>query len=181
MGVDPGTNTGVSIYEVDCDLNIVSVETHTIDLNMFVDQDSNQHVKDADRYLALGNLISELLEKYNPVGAAVESSFINVKFQSSGMKVAAYISVVLYALKRHNKDILICKLAPKQIKKFMGDATANKDTMKSLLSDKLVFMVGEEVAKLVNAQNLTEHTIDAIAIGYNFLEVIRKAPYLLNR
>ena len=53
MGVDPGTNTGVSIYEVDCDLNIVSVETYTIDLNMYVDQDSNQHVKDSDRYLAL--------------------------------------------------------------------------------------------------------------------------------
>lgn len=179
FGIDPGTNTGVSVFELDVDLNVISVETHTLNLNLYADPDSNQLTKDADRYLALGDLISELADKFKPVAAAIESSFIHERFKSSGMKVAAYISVVIYALKKFDKNLVICKLSPKQVKKFMGDATADKDEMRNLLTEKISLLLGEDVAKLINIDNLTEHSIDALAIGNNLIEVLRKAPYLV--
>ena len=179
IGVDPGTKTGVAVYGIDKDFNIKSITPYTIYLDSYVDTESNSFTKDADRYLALGNLITELMEKYNPVGLSIESSFINKKFMGSGMKVATYISVVIFAAKKYNKDLLVVKLAPKQVKKWMGDATADKDAMKEFVVKLFRDMFKEDISHILTFENLTEHSIDAMAIGHNFLEIIRNAPYLI--
>ena len=89
----------------------------------------------------------------------------------AGMKVAGYVAIVMLAIKKFDKDIVICKLAPKSVKKFMGDGDANKDKMKEML--------GDEVVDLVDMSLQTEHTIDAISIGLNLIKIIKTSPYIL--
>ena len=171
FGIDPGTNTGISIYELDENFNILSLETVNVDLNIFVDNDSNGLLKDADRYLALHNLLDDLLTIHKPKAIAIESAFIKKSFMGAGMKVAGYVAIVMLAIKKFDKDIVICKLAPKSVKKFMGDGDANKDKMKEML--------GDEVVDLVDMSLQTEHTIDAISIGLILIKIIKTSPYIL--
>lgn len=171
LGIDPGTNTGVAVFEVNKQLEIISIKTYDINLNKYVDDESNGLTKDVDRYLALYDLITEIISKYKPKVVAIESAFINTKFKGSGLKLAGYVSVVMTAIKRQDKNIVLCKLAPKSIKKFMGDATANKD--------KMLAMLGEELSNFIDVTVMTEHTIDATSIGSKLLDVIRESPHIL--
>ena len=171
IGIDPGTNTGIAVYTIDTNFNILNIDTYTILLNNYVNEDNTVLGKDSERYLVLGNLIEELLEKYNPIAIALESAFINKKFMGSGMKVMGYISVILYVIKKFNPNILLCKLAPKSVKKKAGDATANKDKMKEL--------VNETILQYIDIEKESEHSIDAISIGYSLLNLIKNSPYLL--
>lgn len=171
IGIDPGTNTGMAIFEVDSEFSIVNVTTVNCNLNTYINDTMSGLIKDADRYLALHDLVNEVLEEHNPVAIAIESAFINSRFMGAGMKVAGYVAVVMLSIKKFNKDIVICKLAPKSIKKFMGDGTADKDKMK--------LMLGDEVINHIDITKETEHTIDALSIGLNLITLLKESPYIL--
>lgn len=171
IGIDPGTNTGISVFEVNTQLELVNIKTFDINLNKYADENSNGLTKDVDRYLALFDLVTEVVTTYKPRAVAIESAFINNKFKGSGLKLAGYVSVVITAIKKQDKNIILCKLAPKSVKKFMGDATANKD--------KMLAMLGNELSNFIDVTTMSEHTIDATSIGSKLLDVIRDSPHIL--
>ena len=36
IGIDPGTNTGIAVYTIDTNFNILNIDTYTILLNNYV-------------------------------------------------------------------------------------------------------------------------------------------------
>ena len=53
LGIDPGTNTGLSIIELTEDLEIVKIDTFTLDLNNYILDTLSNFEKEADRLIAL--------------------------------------------------------------------------------------------------------------------------------
>ena len=40
IGIDPGTNTGIAVYTIDTNFNILNIDTYTILLNNYVNDDN---------------------------------------------------------------------------------------------------------------------------------------------
>lgn len=172
VAVDPGSNTGVAIYSLDpVTLSIVSVDTFTYALNNYV----SEHIDiGLERNQLLGGMCSRVSELYRPNVLAMESAFLNSRFPKAVMQLSQYTSTVEQTFYRMNNFIKIYRYPPKYIKRYIGaGGNADKDDMTAAvmkipeLSDKLVF------------NGLTEHEIDAVAVGYITVTYLRRYPHLL--
>lgn len=173
LGIDPGTNTGIAVYELTNELEIIKINTFTFDLNKYIDLDLPNIEKEADRLIALESLLNNILKEYNPSIVALENAFFNKKFPLSGLKLSSFIGVITMTIRKHNNNIKIYKLQPKYIKKCISTGTALKDDMTEAVRE------NELIKKFVNVDNETEHSIDAVAIAYALLEITKNHPYVL--
>ena len=173
IAIDPGGNTGVSIYTVGVpSLTIISVETFFIDLTYYDKDNGYERLK--NKLLGLENTIINLIEHYQPHILAIEDTFVNTRFPKSAIYLSQYIATIELAVMRHNRMIKIFKYAPKLIKKCMaGKGNADKDEMTLGVAN------NEELNKLLNPYMLTEHEVDSVSIGYLALTHLRNDPLML--
>jgi crossover junction endodeoxyribonuclease RuvC len=123
IGIDPGYDRlGWAVGEVSTTgLKIVAYDCIQPPKNVDVWQ----------RYAALESQLSQVLEKYAPTKAGIESLFFS-KNQTTAMKVAEARGVILSSLVRH--QVAITEFNPMQIKQQVtGNGRADKKAMAKMI------------------------------------------------
>lgn len=174
IGVDPGKNTGVSIYTVSVpDLKIVSIFTYKIVLSNG-DVTDNSEVNLIKRLNTLYSNISNLMQNVKPYVVAMEAAFMNKRFATAVIHLSQYISAIQLAVRHNNPWVPIVKYPPKSVKFLFGaGGSADKDDMSGQIK-KI-----HEIANMIDIDSLSEHEIDSLAIGYIAINKLREDPLKL--
>ena len=174
IGIDPGGNTGISVMSLDDEFNIKDIEPYTLKLDEYAKHEKG-NAKTTDRLVALDSLITDILEIHNPIAVGMEIAFVNKRFPLSGLSLAKYTAILDVAIRKTLPNSIVFRLPPKLIKSEVGaGGKAIKDDMyENLLSI-------TEISKFIhNNSDCDEHNVDATAIAYVALKVIRKDPSVL--
>ena len=171
IGIDPGNNLGVSIFTLDHDLNILSIQPITYRLDTYFFTISTNEMVNKLYYIK--SIITNLIYTYEPLVISIESAFMNSRFPKAVMTLSQYVGTIELTIKELNNFIKIFKYAPKYVKSIICKGDANKDDMLNNI------VKIEEIAKVLDTTSTTEHSIDATAICYTGLLHIRQYPYLL--
>jgi len=166
IAIDPGSNTGVTIFKVDKQYKILKIENKIFKLN----KNKLTYSKDIilNRLLYLTDICNKLYDDYKPEHLFLEAAFMNVRFPKAVMQLSQYIAVIQMSFINKNKNINIKTYPPKYVKKFIGaGGNAKKEDMTKAVS-KI-----KELKKLLS-EDLTEHEIDSIAIGYIGISELKK-------
>lgn len=172
VSIDPGNNIGISIYTIDSlDYSVKSITTHTVVLDIHVEKGPNQLTS---RVYYLNRYFSELLEYHRPLVIVEEAAFLNNRFPKAVMQLSQYIAAVDIAIYEYSLNAKVFRYPPKYIKRFIGaGGNADKDDM--LKAVKKI----PEINGNVDLEAITEHEIDALSIGYVFIQELRLHPELL--
>jgi len=171
IGIDPGSNTGVAIFELSSiDMSILSISTHTVILNNMI----NGTDVLLERNIVLSKICSYLYDTYIPKAVAVEAAFLNSRFPKAVMQLSQYTTTIDQTFYNKDNFIKILRYPPKYVKKYIGGGgNADKDGM--LLATRNI----PELLNNIDLNRLTEHEIDAIAIGYVSITELRRYPHIL--
>ncbi len=175
IGIDPGTNfVGVSVLEIDSNtFTINKIITHVLDISNIQNTNSlNNNI--VYRLGILTNNIRQIVELYSPKTIGIESPFINMLRPISVVPLSQSVQAIEYGIYLYDKNILIGKYPPSTIKKTVG-AKGGSDKIEIL--DAMLKLT--EVSSKINLLNLTDHEVDATAIGYCILKDITYNPLIL--
>lgn len=172
LGIDPGNNLGISIYQLDCENNIINIHTECHILENYICSLTSDLF--SSKLIAIQTIINNLLTIYNPLAVGLESAFMNIRYPKAIMNLSQYVAMIDTTIINYNSFIKIYKYAPKYIKHKVSTGDANKnDMLTSILKIK-------EISPFIRS-NVTEHEVDAIAIAYVLLTNIREDSLLLLR
>lgn len=167
IGIDPGSNLGVSVIIVDGVTNkIKDVITNTIYLNASI---NNNVIVDRLNYLR--SYLEAILSYYNPVSVCMEAVFMH-RFPQAVIQLSQYTAFIESTIYNYNPYIRFFKLAPKLIKRLICTGDAKKDDMAKALS-KI-----KELKKFLS-EDKTEHEYDSLAMAYIAYCKIKEHPELL--
>lgn len=171
--IDPGNNVGVAIYTVNAKtLEIISLHTRLFILDNHIGNTTIDRMP--KKLLLLDKIVNELSEKYDPLVIGFELAFLNMRFPKAVMQLSQYTGIIEHMFRKSNPFIKFFRYPPKSIKLAIGGGGgANKFGMTEAVK-KI-----PELYRHVLPDYLTEHEVDAVAIGYTTLCDIRKYPYLL--
>lgn len=189
VSIDPGTtNIGLAVSTIDpiCAKmhvffvnNLDMTRGHKLSRTQF----SESAEKDGAmlRTALLQEEISSQVKFWNPAYFAIESSFLdhmrNVK--TYGQLYAAYTAIRAAAV-RACPSVILSGIPPQTVKKWIG--SLKKGTGKEHVLDALKAVIadpnsGLTIADDINLDHLSEHVIDAIAIGYaNMMKMVTTQP-----
>lgn len=174
MSVDPGSTTiGVSIFTINSiDLSVVNVETMLIDTRIgFVEDNLNKDL--LIRLLKLSDSIRNIVQYYNPLIIVIEDSFINRLRPTAVIPLAQSIFTIESTAISVDRYVKIFKFPPKKIKSVVRDGKAGKEDM--LIGIENI----KEISSRINVYNISEHEIDALAIGYTMLKHLEQNRSIL--
>jgi Holliday junction resolvasome RuvABC endonuclease subunit len=174
IGIDPGGNTGISIMTIDDEFNIKDIEPLTLKLDDYT-KSTNSETRSVDRLIALDSVITDILESHDPIAVGMEIAFINKRFPLSGLSLSKYTAVLDVAIRKALPRTVVFRLAPKLIKSEVGaGGKAIKDDMyENLLS------ISEVSRYILDNEQCDEHNIDATAICYVILKLLKQDPTVL--
>lgn len=160
LGIDPGTNLGLSIIELDSMFNILSIKTIT-----YIQKEPIMF----KRLYNLSYYIHKILEAYQPVLVGMEAAFMHAKYPKAVIVLTEYITTIETTIRNFNSFTKIYKYPPKFVKSmFTSSGIANKEDMLYSLNNIL------EIRDKIDLSNVTEHEVDATAIAYTALADLRK-------
>ena len=172
IGIDPGNHIGLSVLYVNPkDLSINSIFTKTITLERLLDGKNM-----VDRLILLRSIISDIYYSFLPTSIAIETSFLNMRYPKAVIQLSQYVGVIELSFLEIDPTLKIFKYAPMYVKSVVsGKGIANKDDMAIAIKN------NNELNKLINADLVTEHEVDATAIAYtSLLEFRNNWFYLLS-
>lgn len=171
MSIDPGSRiAGLCIYTLkpnDEDSIFDIVEIKTFNMNVDIEKTTGIHENILDRSIRLAMMVRTIYSIYKPAIVAMESAFINMSRMGAVIPLAKSIHSIETAIYKLDKDVKIISIPPGVIKKVFNSSQIGKDAVKKALMDKPK-LLGKVVDK-----NITEHEIDAIAIGYTLMEYLK--------
>ena len=166
LALDPGGNVGVSIITIDFHTRAI-IRTEAISLNMeksqfFLKEQAKVTTVGEERLRALAVELTDLLYQYRPVQVYCESPFFSSFTASAFESLNRVLLVIKQCLYDFNDAIPFYKVDPPTAKKAIGaKGNAKKDDMLIALEKQ------RHVLKLETpTEELTEHSVDACAIGY---------------
>jgi len=172
IAIDPGNNLGVAILTISTmEYNITNVNTFTVVLDQYVRGIGPSAL---ERNTFLTRVCGELYKTYKPTMVVMEAAFMNPRFPLAVMQLSQYTSTISQTFYNMNPFTKIKSYPPKYIKKYAGGGgKANKLDMLTAVSSI------PELSKHIILNRLTEHEIDAVAIGYVALVNLRLHPHEL--
>jgi len=172
VSMDPGSNTGVAVFELDAvTLDIVSISTMVIVLNNLIGKVDSVSIA---RINALHNICTDIANVYKPKVVGYETAFLNSRFPKAVVQLSQYTSVMEQAFNNADSFTKLYGYPPKLVKKLIGGGgNADKDGMLVAVNK-----IPELSSKLL-LNRLTEHEIDAIAVGYITVQAVRTIPHIL--
>lgn len=178
IGIDPGTNTGISIYTIALPtFEIINIETKLYVLKNLVPdptEDTIYYNHMYERTKLLYSIIQNIIIEEQPLAVAYEAAFMNTKFATAVIQLTQYTSTIERSIRDYDKNIKILKYPPKWIKKYVGaGGTADKDDMLSNLRTIPV------INNMLPLDKLSEHEIDATSIAYVLYNDILIQPWML--
>lgn len=166
VGIDPGKNLGIAVYTIDDrDFRIGDVQTfiYYLDKGVYSDRIT------VEKLNYLSDIVFDILDVFRPISVAFEAAFKH-RFANAVMQLSQYTGVIEREICNFDEYIKVFKYPPKVIKKTIGaTGSADKDDM-----FKTVSKIPE--LKPFIRKDITEHEIDAMAIGYITHEHIKKFP-----
>ncbi len=176
MGIDPGLNfTGVASLDVSyVTRKILNIEAFTLANDRLADYTGLDHDTIAERTVKLYKLKQALqytLERYNPSFIACEAPFYNRLRPMAFGALLEVVSVLHSAVLEYNSNIGFITVAPMSVKKVIGARMVKNDTEKGKLVVKEAIKNTPEIMDVLqgNIDTLSEHAIDAIAIGFTLI------------
>lgn len=174
--VDPGINLGVSCLEVDVTTKqITTLDTHTLSLNDIANAHYSEMVESQGLVVTRIVVIEDALKKYasfwlpdfivhetafsahgRRFGGSIES-FASLRENILGIKLAAC---------RYDPTLPVIAVNPSTVKYcVVGEKSDDKNQMKLGLLSKTDLDLSS-----VNVDELDQHAIDSIGIGYTFIQ-----------
>lgn len=169
LAIDPGKHyLGASIHELETrtgDYRRIDVETIFVDKYFNPRALDDEYVSVTDRCLMkIRHHVMWMVEEYNIDFFAYEAPFYNPARPAAYGSLCEVVSCIRQAALDVRPNILIDSMSPQNIKKGMGaGGTKGKEIMfeKVLATKELVDVLHRDI------EDLTEHCIDSLAIGYN--------------
>jgi Holliday junction resolvasome RuvABC endonuclease subunit len=122
----------------------------------------------------LGHRIIPLLREFNPKVFAHERAFANSRTPGAFEPLVSSITIMINSVLDYNPLTQISTFSPGQVKNAMGQkGNCKKEEMK------LACKVDKRLNTFVDANLISEHEIDAVAIGLCCLDVYRPIKILL--
>lgn len=176
LSIDPGLNNiGISVFTIESKTQkVLSIESFTIEVEKLTDTsglDDNDSELRLRKLVTIRNKFKELLEEHQPSVVVSESPFFNPRMPIAFECLVQAIVMITAAIVQHNKNLVLLKLSPQEIKKAIGVAgKLGKDVVKEAVQK-----IDEIVSLLVEGLDpLSEHAIDSLAVGYCELQLRRK-------
>lgn len=176
IAIDPGShNTGIARFDViPSERLIVSIKAWSIN----VDKLKNDTILPEEiysekfiRYYKLRNEILRTFKKENIVYAAYEGPFMNMLQPSAYGPLVALQTLIQDALITYSPGVPFFVLQPQQGKKAVGvSGKKGKDVMREAIKKFPVLMDGLKNGGCT-LDELDEHAIDAIAVGFSALKL----------
>ena len=173
ISIDPGLNTcGIAIFTFDNNRFSVKSTKLINNLRKLTDKEKVIAKKYTDRLAKLDTIVrviddmfDELLgEGYEIVTLIVEAPFYSSFRPSAFGSLVETISLIRYNV-AFRRDVEFFAMEPMLVKKIFTDrGMANKDDMKTKLLSKIQT---KELDCPIDIDSISEHEIDAIAIGYS--------------
>lgn len=176
ISIDPGANLGITISEGDMGLTYLKpIHTETIDLNKWAKIFYPDMVDDYGarfaRIYTLRKVLANVLTKWQPDFMTHENAFMMIRRVTAGIILAEYVLIMKMVAYDYDPDLPIYGYAPFEIKSAVK--TGKMSGNKVLVTEALPKLVDLDLSN-VNLDQLDEHSIDSIAIGYCFLDKNRK-------
>lgn len=161
FAIDPSSNEiGVAILTVCPEtFDVLSITTHYLGIKKHKSTNDNFEplVYRMDYYY---EEITGLIQYYNPQVVVYERGFMNSSTPGAFGPINTCTSLTCRAAITHNRFIRITQFSPGQVKNAMGQkGNCGKDEMK------MGCIAHPIVNKFVDPNNISEHEIDAIAVG----------------
>jgi len=171
IGIDPGiNNTGISVFNIDYMTNkILNIEAFTIVNDKLFDKtglDSEYYTERTIKLYKLKAAIQHILMIFNPAIVACESPFYNRFRPTAFSSLLEVLNMIHSSIIEYNVNIPFHTVEPLYVKKIVGAGM-----MKGKADVKLAIKNINEIllATVNNIDELDEHSVDAIAVGYAFL------------
>ena len=173
LSIDPGTNyTGVTFWTLDdYTLDIKDIKSFTIDLTT-IDYVIEKY-KIIQRINVLVDILDYWLDIYKPHYLVIEAGFINILRPAAYGPIANTIFAIENLFINKSKSYNIIEYPPKYVKQYVSIGTADKDDIRSAISNI------SDIVKYIDITSLSEHGVDSLAIGYTFIDTIKKYPEIL--
>lgn len=175
MASDPSSNfVGFAFLIVDSrTMKLDFVYTSLIDLK-YLDVGNDTHPAVDSRIRALRKRIIPLLQTFKPKVFAYERAFNNVRTPGAFEPLVASTTVMKQACLDFNPTMNITAYSPGQVKNALGQkGNCKKEVMKEACRTDM------RINQFVDVNLISEHEIDAIAVGLCCLDSYRDVKVLL--
>lgn len=176
MGLDPGlNNTGVSIYDISYQTGeILRIEAFTLANDKLPNHTGIDEDFATERTIKLYKLKSALLwslSHYNPAYVVSEAPFYSPLMPMAFGALTEVVCIIHSSILAWNPNIGFHTVPPLLVKKLVGTKAVKNDTVKGKeLVKQGVMNIPEIMNVLVTPiETLSEHAIDAIAVGYTLI------------
>jgi Holliday junction resolvasome RuvABC endonuclease subunit len=176
IGIDPGLNfTGVAIYDIDYSTGVIlRIEAFTLNNDRLKDLtgfDPDQVTERTIKLYKLKQAIQYVLREFNPSYVVCEAPFYNRFMPMAYGALMEVVCLVQSSVLEWNSNIGFHTVPPLSVKKMIGTKAVKNDTLKG--KDLVKTAVGN-VKVIMDVlvtplQTLSEHAIDAIAVGYTLI------------
>lgn len=173
VSIDPGLNTcGISIYELNTLTHeIVSISAFTIETEKLTDSSGLYTDIVSERFIKIYKLCNCIASIVSATGAKIvvsEAPFYNRFMPMAYGALLEVVSSIQHAIIALDNSIVFTSYAPQQVKMSVGAAgKKGKDIVKTSIEK-----VSQIFDKIISDYELLdEHSIDAIAVGFTFLEM----------
>lgn len=173
LAMDPGLhNIGIACFHLKFDgdsVEILSIDAETITSATVKKYSPHDPILQDEQFIIRQNMTRAVLEKVsqiNPTYFVTETAFFNPTRPNSFAVLHSVITSILDNILIYDSNVILGRLAPQQIKRSIGIAgEKGKEPVKEAISK-----VSEITAVLKQPlDTLTEHAIDAVAVGYSYL------------
>lgn len=176
ISIDPGANLGITVSEGDMGLTYLRpIHTETLDLNkwakIFYPEILDEFGARFARIYTLRKVLLNVLNKWQPDFMVHENAFMMIRRVTAGIILAEYVLVMKMTAYTYDPAMPIYGFAPFEIKSAVKTGKLSGD--KFLVSKALPKLEDLDLSN-VNLDQMDEHSIDSIAIGYCFLDKNRK-------
>lgn len=168
LAIDPGTNAlGVAVLDVDIDTHIVTVKhATTIDVSKLCQHYPQLiaiHGERVSKLHAVEVSLYRLFRAWRPDEIVSESPYMG-RFPQAFAALIECISSIRRAIMEYNRALPFPTIDPASVKKSVGVSGKNgdKEAMKTAIQ------IQSDLVFELNVDDLDEHAIDAIAVGYAF-------------
>ena len=175
LAIDPSSHfVGISILTIEVEsMRIKNIETGLINLRSS-SQVSEVHSKLISRMLTLERLIEPIVKENKPLILAYERGFADSKKPGAFEPLVMSVTTVVTVLKKILPSSVIVPFSPGAVKNAMGQkGNCKKDAMKAAC------LVDVRINEFVDAKAVSEHEIDATAVGLCAIDYFRNRLALL--
>lgn len=171
LAIDPGlNNTGIAIFEVQSEpAKILSIHALTLKAERLIDDselDDEDYIERLHKRYSMGSALQKLLVQYDPCVVVSESPFFD-RFRPGSFAILTEVLTTLFdTVVRYNPLIRFSLVEPLLVKKVLGVAgQKGKEVVReSMEKQTMILSVLQDPL-----EQLDEHAVDAIGVGYTWL------------